>query len=74
VTADSLFEAAALGQKLLKEHGWVETRACHAAGNQVSHPSVRHEVTVDQIQRWMESTAITPEERVKKDRVRAILG
>jgi hypothetical protein len=74
VTADSLYEAAALGLRLLQRNGWVD-----AAGPatrlevEVSEPVVKHQVTVQQIQRWMDSTAVTPEDRVKKNRVRDLL-
>jgi hypothetical protein len=75
VTADTLFEAAAQGVKLLREDGWVEpvgpsTRLVVM----VSPPAVRHEVTFLQLKTWSDSTAITPDERVRKNRVRDLLA
>jgi len=35
---------------------------------------VTHEVSVQQLQRWSESTAVTPAERLRKNRVREMLG
>jgi hypothetical protein len=40
----------------------------------VSHPTITHEVTVLQLHKWSESTAVTPDERVRKDRVRTMLA
>jgi hypothetical protein len=75
VTADSLFEAAAMGLKLLQEHGWLEQQPGPATRLEihVSHPTVKHEVTVRQILRWVDSTAVTPDDRIKKDKVRNLL-
>ena len=74
VTADTLFESAAIGLQLLREHDWVDQPGpATRLEITVNHPSVRHEVTVRQIERWADSTAITPDERVRKDRVRKIL-
>jgi hypothetical protein len=75
VSADSLFEAAALGLGLLQRNGWVDALGpATRLEVEVSEPVVKHEVTVQQIQRWMDSTAVTPEDRVKKNRVRDLLA
>ena len=75
VTAESLFEAAALGLKLLREQDWVEPPGpATRLEVQVTHPRVTHEVTVQQVQRWAESSAVTPDERIRKDKVRMMLG
>ena len=74
VTAETLFEAAALGLKLLREHGWSSPIGpATRLEVRVSHPTITHEVTVRQLQRWSESTAVSPDERVRKDRVRTML-
>ena len=73
VTADTLYEAAALGLKLLREHGWTSPIGpATRLEVRVSQPTVTHEVTVLQLRRWSESTAVTPDERVRKDRVRTM--
>ena len=75
VTAETLFEAAALGLKLLREHGWSSpVGPATRLEVRVSHPTITHEVTVLQLQKWSESTAVTPDERVRKDRVRTMLA
>ncbi len=75
VTAETLYEAAALGLKLLREHGWTSPIGpATRLEVRVSQPAVTHEVTVLQLRRWSESTAVTPDERVRKDRVRTMLA
>jgi hypothetical protein len=75
VTAETLFEAAALGLQLLRQHEWVEPAGpATRLEVVVNRPVVRHEVTVQQIERWLDSTAITPDERLRRERVRKILA
>ena len=75
VTAETLYEAAALGLKLLREHGWASPIGpATRVEVRVSHPTITHEVTVLQLHKWSESTAVTPDERVRKDRVRTMLA
>lgn len=74
VTAETLFEAAAMGLKLLREHGWASPIGpATRLEVRVSHPTITHEVTVQQLQRWSESSAVSPDERVRKDRVKTML-
>jgi hypothetical protein len=75
VTAETLYEAAALGLRVLREHGWTSPIGpATRLDVRVSQPAVTHQVTVLQLQRWSESTAVTPDERVRKDRVRTMLA
>ena len=75
VTAETLYEAAALGLKLLREHAWASPIGpATRLEVRVSHPTITHEVTVLQLHKWSESTAVTPDERVRKDRVRTMLA
>ena len=41
---------------------------------QVNTPAVRHEVTVQQIQRWLKGASISPNEMVRKAKLKAMLG
>jgi hypothetical protein len=41
---------------------------------QVQTPAVRHEVTVQQIQRWLEGASISPNEMLRKAKLKAMLG
>jgi len=75
VLAESLFEAAALGLKLLRDDGWVDTPGpATRLEVQVTAPAVKHEVTVQQIHRWLEGVSISPNEMVKKKRLKSMLA
>ena len=75
ILAESLFEAAALGLKLLRDDGWVEKLGpATRLEIQAKTPAVRHEVTVQQMQRWLEGSSISPNEMVRKAKLKAMLG
>ena len=40
---------------------------------EIAEPTTRHTVTAQQVQRWAQSTAVTPADRLKRERVRALL-
>ena len=74
VTAETLYEAAAVGFKLLRDGGWVDHPGPAARlGINVRLPAVTHEITIQQLRRWAESSAITPAEKLRKERVRQLL-
>ena len=74
VTAESLFEAAALGLSMLRKRGWSEPIA---PGTQlevkVREPATTHTLSVLQIQRWCDGVAISPDEVLKRQRVKRLL-
>jgi hypothetical protein len=75
VLAESLFQAAALGLKLLREDGWVDKPGpATRLDVQVKTPAIRQEMTVQQVQRWLESASISPNEMVRKAKLKAVLG
>jgi hypothetical protein len=75
VSAGSLYEAAALALRELKRCEWVEPIGPAARLEvEARHATTRHEVTVAQLRRWCESSAVSPDERLRKDKVKAILG
>src|SRR5690349_12373549 len=74
VFAETLYEAAALGLRGLRACEWVDSIGpASRLKVEALQPSSRHEVTVSNIERWAESTAVTPEDRMRKNRVRALL-
>ena len=75
VVAESLFEAAVLGVQVLRKDGWIEGALGPAAkiDVEVREPATKHTVTMQQIERWLTGATISPNERVKKDRLRALL-
>lgn len=75
VVADSLFEAAALGLQILKKDGWTEPiGASTRIQVEVREPVTKHVVTLMQIQRWLDGATQSPNERVKKDRLKQLLA
>ena len=40
---------------------------------QVQQPAITHTVTVLQLERWANGSAVNPDERIRKDQLKAIL-
>jgi hypothetical protein len=76
VTAETLDEAAVLAVAVLKNDGWIEDSPGPATRLEVEvrEPAVRHVVTLAQLQRWAAGAAASPAERLKRDRLRELLG
>lgn len=75
VTAESLFEAAALALATLKGNDWTDPLGpATPLEIEVRNPAVRHTVTVLQIQRWIQGATSSPNDRVKKDRLARLLS
>jgi hypothetical protein len=71
VMAESLYEAAALGLSLLRKEEWAEPIAPGTQLEvQVREPSTTHSVTVAQLRRWCDGIAVSPDEVLKRNRVR----
>jgi hypothetical protein len=74
VQAETLYEAAALALQALRAARWVEDLGpATRLEVEVPEPSVKHSVTVQQLRRWAEASAITPADRIRKDQVKAML-
>jgi hypothetical protein len=74
VTADSLYEAAIVGINLLKQDGWVEAIAPGTRLEvRVRHPATTHSISVAQLRRWVDGIAVSPDETLKKRRLKALL-
>jgi hypothetical protein len=75
VSASSLFEAAVLAVQVLRRDGWIEDAIGGGSKLEVEvrEPATRHMVTMLQIKRWLNGATISPNERVKKDRLRSLL-
>jgi len=75
VTAESVYEAAALGVSALKRSGWADVMALGTELEvQVREPPTSHRITVQQIHRWCDGIAISPDETLKKRRLKQLLG
>jgi hypothetical protein len=66
VTAESLYEAAALGVSALRKSGWVDTVGLGTELEiQVREPPTCHRITVHQIHRWCDGIAASPDETLR---------
>jgi hypothetical protein len=75
VSADSLYEAAIVGFSLLKQEGWVEPIAPGSRLEiQVRHPATTHSVSLAQLRRWVEGIAVSPDETLRKRRLKTLLA
>jgi hypothetical protein len=74
VTAESLYEAAVLGLNAMRKHGWVDHigpgTELHV---QIKEPGVTHSVSVAQLRRWVDGIAASPDELLRKSRLKALL-
>jgi len=74
VMAESLFEAAVLGLSALKNDGWVEVIAPGTTlVVEVREPATTHAVSVAQLKRWCDSIAVSPDESLKKRKMKELL-
>ena len=75
VTAESVFEAAAVALAALRHSQWLDTPArASRLEVAVQPPVVRHIVTVEQVERWLQSATSSPHEKVRKERMKQMLS
>jgi hypothetical protein len=74
VSAESIYEAAALGVSALRKSGWTDAIAPGIELEiQVREPATSHRLTVGQIRRWCDGAAVSPDETLKKRRLKQLL-
>jgi len=74
VTAESLYEAAALALSTLRRQDWVDPIGPGTRLEvQVREPATTHIVSVLQIQRWCDGVAVSLDEVLRRNRVKALL-
>ena len=75
VTADSLFEAAVRGVKILRAGDWNDPPGrATTLEIDVRNPGVKHIVTLQQVARWLNGASSTPAESMKKVNLRKLLA
>ena len=75
VSAETVFDAAARAVSALRGDAWTDTIGpATRLDIRVLQPAITHTVTVQQLERWANGSAISPEERIRKDRVKYLLG
>ena len=71
----SIYEAAALGVWALKKSGWADRVALGTELEvQVREPATSHRISVQQIHRWCDAVAISPDDTLRKRRLKQLLA
>ena len=74
VTVESVYEAAALGLSRLRRDEWADQIASGTPIEiTVREPATTHTVSLSQIRRWCDGVAISPDEVLKRKRVKALI-
>ena len=75
VTAETLYEAAAQALSIFRESEWADAIG---PGTEllvtVKNPETTHRVTLAQIRQWCDGVAVSPNEVLKRHRVKALIG
>src|SRR4051812_5959583 len=75
VSAETLFEAAAEAASLLRMNAWIEGVGDGARFEiEVKQPTVRHQVSMPQIKKWLEAAPTSPSELVRKKKLKELLA
>jgi hypothetical protein len=75
VQAESLFEAAILGVHTFRGDPWIEhVGPAMVLDIEVREPAAKHAITMMQVERWLEGASTSPNEGVKKAKLRDLLG
>jgi hypothetical protein len=75
VIAESIYEAAALGVSALKNNGGVDAIASGTELKiEVRELATCHRLTVQQIRRWCDGVAVSPDDTLKKRRLKQLLA
>ena len=73
--AETLYEAAGLGLARLKKDGWIEGLGpATRLEITVRAPAARHTLTVNQLQKWINSANTGAGETLKKAKIKHLLG
>jgi hypothetical protein len=74
VEADSLYEAAVLGIRRLSDDPWIEKiGAATVLDIEVRQPSIKHAITLQQVERWLAGATTNPTEASKKAKLKMML-
>jgi hypothetical protein len=74
VQAESVFEAAVLGIQILKKSDWTDPIGGGTRIEiEVREPVTRHTLTMMQLERWLQGAVTNPSDKVKKERLKAMM-
>ena len=74
VTAESVYEAAALGVSALRKSGWADAVALGTELEIHVREPPTSRVRLHQIHRWCDGIATSPDETLKKRKLKQLLG
>ena len=75
VTAETLYEAAALALSIFRQSEWADVIGSNTELLvAVKNPETMHSVTPNQIRRWCDGVAVSPDEVLKRRRVKTLIG
>ena len=75
VQAESMYEAACLGLKALKQSDWIDSIGPGTRITvQVHEPPVEHFLMYAQLARWLDGATGNPADMLKKKRLKAMLA
>lgn len=74
VTAESVYEAAAIAVSVLRHDDWADVVGPGTSIDvRAMYPATTHSVTLAQIRRWCDGVAVSPDEVLKRRRVKQLL-
>jgi hypothetical protein len=74
VEAESLYEAVVLAVTRLRDDPWIEqVRPDTPLDVEVREPSTMHLITLQQVERWISGTTVSPLEASKKAKLKLLL-
>ena len=74
VHAQSLYEAAILAARMFKAEPWIENIGpATPLDIEIREPTTKHSITLGQVERWLESTSASPNEMMKRTKLRQLL-
>jgi hypothetical protein len=73
VTAETLFEAAALAVYAFKKDGFIDFIA-NVFEIEVREPVVKHQVSIGQVRKWLDGQVSDPRERMRREKLKAMVG
>lgn len=75
VQAESLFEAAVLAVRMFRGDPWIDhVGPATVLDIEVREPAAKHAITMMQVERWLEGASTSPNEGVKKAKLKDLLG
>jgi hypothetical protein len=74
VQAESLYEAAILGIRVFRGDPWIDhVGPATVFDVEVREPGTKHAITLQQIERWLGGATTSPNESVKKAKLKNLL-